>query len=203
MKCMDLMTPDPKMCKSGDSVSVPINMMWDYDCGAIPVVKDFDNKELVGMITDRDIAMYVVKHAAVHPSKALVSDCMSKPVVACQLKDELETAMQLMGENQLRRLPIIDQSGSCVGIISEADLISNSGISCQSIRDVLQQISTPHAEKQKSEAELPKETAASETAAEERGTKKTESGYHGEHGKSKYHGKHGKSKHHGKHSKEN
>jgi len=124
MTCAEIMTPEPKMCVPEDSVSVAVDIMWDCDCGAVPVVKDMDSKELVGIITDRDIAMHVVKHAHAHPSEAKVDDCMSFPAVYVLLEDPVEKVTESMGENQIRRIPVVDQDRSCVGIISQADLMS-------------------------------------------------------------------------------
>ncbi len=123
MKCSEIMTKNPKMCTPGDSVSVAIGLMWDYDCGSIPVVKDMDSKELVGIVTDRDIAMHIVKHAYTHPCEANVGDCMSKNVISCSPEDSIESAMKLMASNQIHRLPIIDQNNSCIGLLSTSDLV--------------------------------------------------------------------------------
>jgi predicted transcriptional regulator len=135
-------------CTPEDNVAVAINLMWDYDCGAVPVVKDLTSNELVGMVTDRDIAMHVVKHAAAHPSHARVGDCMTTAVVACQVEDLVERAIQLMGEHRIRRLPIVDPNGCCVGIISQADLLSRAADNIEAIVTVLQQVSIPHRKKE-------------------------------------------------------
>ena len=148
MKSKEIMTPNPKMCVPEDNVAVAVNLMWDYDCGVVPVVKDLESKELVGIVTDRDIAMYVVRHACVHPSQAKISDCMSSSVVVCQIKDPVETVIQLMGEDQIRRIPVVDQNGCCVGIISQADLLLHA-IDIEPVIAVLQQISTPHSKSKK------------------------------------------------------
>jgi predicted transcriptional regulator len=136
--------------------------MWDYDCGAVPVVKDQTSNELVGMVTDRDIAMHVVKHACAHPSHVKVGDCMATVVVACQIEDSVERAIQLMGENRIRRLPIVDPNGCCVGIISQADLLLRAADNIETIVTVLQQVSIPH--RKKEEAVETASTAESPTA---------------------------------------
>ena len=150
MKCHELMTPNPMSCTPENDVAVAINIMWDYDCGAVPVVKDLTSNELVGVVTDRDIAMHVVKHACVHPSQVKVSDCMATAVVACQMEDLVERAIQLMGENRIRRLPIVDSNGCCVGIISQSDLLSRAAANMEAIVALLQQVSIPHRKKEES-----------------------------------------------------
>ena len=62
------------------------------------------SKELVDIVTDRDIAMHVVKQVCVHPSHVKVNDCMSSPVFTCKPEDPLETAIHLMGEHRTRRI---------------------------------------------------------------------------------------------------
>jgi CBS domain-containing protein len=153
MKCTEIMTINPKVCVPEDEVSTAANIMWDHDCGAVPVVKDQENKELVGIVTDRDIAMHVARHAYIHPSQVIVGDCMSCDVATCNPDDPLDTAMQLMRQRKVRRVPIIDQNGSCVGIISQADLLSKAGDIGLPVIDTLQWISIHGKEEQEDHIE--------------------------------------------------
>jgi CBS domain-containing protein len=123
MKCSEIMTKNPKMCIPNDNIAVAAGLMWDYDCGSIPVVTDMDSKELVGIVTDRDIAMHVVRHAYAHPSEVTVSDCMSTNVIFCYPEDPIESAMKAMESNQIHRVPVIDQNNSCIGLVSMSDLM--------------------------------------------------------------------------------
>jgi CBS domain-containing protein len=142
MTSSEIMTKDPKVCMPEDNVGVAVEIMWDHDCGDVPVVKDMNSRELVGMITDRDIAMSVVKHINAHPSVVKVMDCMSSPVISCRQDDPVETAIQLMGEHKIRRIPVVDGNGGCIGIISQADLL-RSGINKEAIVKMLQHVSAP------------------------------------------------------------
>jgi CBS-domain-containing membrane protein len=72
---------------------------------------------------------------------------MSSPAAACQLEDPVEAAARLMAEKQIRRIPIIDEKGACVGIISQADLLSSAATDIESIVSILRQISAPRVEK--------------------------------------------------------
>jgi len=143
MTCAEIMTPNPKMCVPEDNVSVAVDIMWDCDCGAVPVVKDMESKELVGIVTDRDIAVHIVKHAHSHPSHVKVADCMSFPAIYVGLEDVVEKATESMGENKIRRVPV---NLSCVGIISQADLLSRlTGTEAlEAVYTILEQISAPH-----------------------------------------------------------
>lgn len=146
MRCKELMTSEPTTCILKDNVAVAADIMWSEDCGAVPVLKDVENQELVGMVTDRDIAMYVVKHANTHPNNVSVEDCMSSPVVSCQENDSVERAMELMGEHRIRRIPVINPDGECVGIISEADLLLSEEVDNDDVLEMLKRISIPHSE---------------------------------------------------------
>jgi CBS-domain-containing membrane protein len=141
------MTQDPKVCLPDDYITAAVDIMWNHDCGSVPVVRDLESRELVGIITDRDIAMHVVRHAFVHPSQAKVKDCMSSPAVSCKSTSFVKTAAKLMGEHQIRRIPVVDKTGRCVGTISQADLLSRVG-DVDLIIDVLRHVSVPHGKSQ-------------------------------------------------------
>lgn len=147
MKCAEIMTINPLMCLPEDDVADAISLMWDYDCGSIPVVKDMESKELVGTVTDRDIAMCVIKHLNTHHSQVRVADCMSSPVIFCNSEDPIEKALELMSEHLIRRIPIVDENGSCIGIVTQADLLLNAPI-IESVIDTLRLISTPYSSTQ-------------------------------------------------------
>ncbi len=147
MKCVDIMTINPGVCVPEDNVTVAAQIMWDHDCGAVPVVKDVENKELVGIVTDRDIAMYLARHACIHPQQASVADCMTSNVVYCYTDDPIEKVIQIMREKQIRRVPIVDQNTSCVGIISQADLLAHASEMIDDIISMLQKISIPWIQK--------------------------------------------------------
>tara|TARA_B100000965_G_C19556632_1_gene742556 strand:- start:68 stop:532 length:465 start_codon:yes stop_codon:yes gene_type:complete len=121
-----LMTRDPlAWCAPHDSLNDAANLMWDQDCGAIPVVED---GRVVAMLSDQDICM-----AAYLQSRRLtelaVSSAMSQCVHSCGLGDSVEDVCQLMGVHQVRRLPVTDGEGRLVGVVSLSDLIggANSG----------------------------------------------------------------------------
>ena len=141
MKCAEIMTINPVMCVPNDNVFAAISLMWDYDCGNIPVVKDVESKELVGIVTDRDIVMSVIKHLNTHHSQIKVGDCMTSPVITCQPEDSIEMVIDLMGKHKIRRIPIVDEKGCCLGIISQADLLLNVS-DIESIIKLLRLIST-------------------------------------------------------------
>jgi CBS-domain-containing membrane protein len=101
--------------------------MWEEACGSVPVV-DADSR-LVGFLTDRDICMAAYTQG--RPLGELKVDrAMAKSVVSCKSEDDLERAAQLMRENSLRRLPVVDDRGVLVGLLSLGD------IACESQRNL-------------------------------------------------------------------
>jgi CBS domain-containing protein len=97
-------------------------MMVEKDCGAIPVVDGGDHAmRVVGVITDRDIAIRAVA-AGKDPGQTCVKEAMSHPVATIYRNATLEDCLQLMEQNQVRRMPVVDQSGSLVGIVAQADI---------------------------------------------------------------------------------
>ena len=106
MKVSDLMTKEVKACHPHDSLNRAAQLMWENDCGAIPVI-DSDAK-VIGMLTDRDICMaaYTKGIALVEASAASV---MSRNVSVCNPGDNISTATERMREHQIRRLPVVDE----------------------------------------------------------------------------------------------
>jgi len=119
MRVLELMQKDVKACKASDNVNIAAKLMWDHACGTLPVL-DKEGK-VAGMITDRDICM-----AAYTQGKRLqeipVASCMSKAVFACKPTDELGAAEKLMQTKKIRRLPVVDEKGKLVGLLSLDDL---------------------------------------------------------------------------------
>ena len=93
--------------------------MVEADCGEIPIT-DGSNR-LIGVITDRDIVTRVVA-VGKNPASVTAAECMSEPVVVVNEDTTLEDVISVMEENQIRRVPVVDASGCCCGIISQADI---------------------------------------------------------------------------------
>ncbi|HVJ14402.1 MAG TPA: CBS domain-containing protein [Polyangiaceae bacterium] len=117
----ELMTKKVSFVRADESLSAAAKKMWDGDCGAVPVI-DAGSARVVGMITDRDIAMSVFLNDR-PPSAMRVADAMSRGLHSCFADDAIETAEDLMREKQIRRLPVVDTEGALTGILSLADLV--------------------------------------------------------------------------------
>lgn len=119
--CRDVMTENPTSCMPGDLVVRAAQLMQREDVGLIPVVTDTNDKRLLGVVTDRDLALRVVAQNR-HPSQTTVDTVMSAEPVTCQPDDNLDLALDHMKEFQVRRIPIVDANGSLVGIVAQADV---------------------------------------------------------------------------------
>jgi CBS domain-containing protein len=117
MKIRDCMSSDVRLAKPEDTIQVAATMMAEIDVGAIPVA---DSDKLVGMITDRDIAIRAVAVGKGPDSK--ISDIMSHDVKYCYEDEDTERVLDNMGDNQLRRLPVLNREKRLVGIVSIGDL---------------------------------------------------------------------------------
>ena len=121
MKCRDVMLENPVYCLPEDNVGQAARVMRRERVGSIPVVTDELKKELVGLITDRDLAFKVVGESR-DAIRTQVYDVMTRAVIACRDDDDVISAVLAMEEHQIRRVPVVDAGGRIVGVISEDDV---------------------------------------------------------------------------------
>jgi CBS domain-containing protein len=141
MTCAEVMTPSPTCCQSGHTVVEAAEMMRQRDVGLVPVVTDQRPLRLVGVVTDRDLAVKVVA-AGRDPQTTVVGEVMTRDPVACRADATVEAVMDLMASHQLRRVPIVDLDGSLVGIVAQADIATRLA-NPQETGQVVQAISEP------------------------------------------------------------
>jgi CBS domain-containing protein len=120
-KCSDVMTRDLTCCTPGDSVHMVAQSMKAHDIGAMPVIDSHEKKQLIGIVTDRDLALKVVAEA-LDSRNTTVEDIMSRKMVMCKTDDDWQVALDAMARHQLRRIPLVDDQGRIVGIIAQADV---------------------------------------------------------------------------------
>lgn len=147
-RARDVMTFAVECVRPDDSVEYAARLMRDCDCGALPVV-DREGR-LIGMITDRDLAVRLVARGA-DIRDARVHDCMTDEAFACQESSSIDDCMGEMSRHQVRRMPVVDRGGHVVGIVSQADLARhaehNRGTGeRRAVADVLCAISEPSAQ---------------------------------------------------------
>jgi len=120
-KNRDVMTKDPVFCQPGDSLTTVANIMKQKDVGSVPVVESGGSRRLVGIITDRDIVVKAIAEGR-SPESATGKDAMTPNPVSCREEDDVDHALKLMKERQVRRMPIVDSAGLLTGIIAQADV---------------------------------------------------------------------------------
>lgn len=121
MKVENLMTREIQVCKAHETLNRAAQIMWERDCGFIPVIASNGDGALVGVVTDRDIAM--ATYIQGKPPLAIpLSSVMTRKLVCCHVEDDIAKAETLMRTNQVRRLPVIDLSGHLVGVLSLNDI---------------------------------------------------------------------------------
>ena len=149
MRIDRLMTSRVTTCSPQDSLEHAASLMWNSDCGFLPVTRG--DGWIDGVITDRDICM-----AALFQGRSLhdlrVEDAMARKVLTCKAGDTVEHAQRQMQNAQVRRLPVLDNDGALVGVVSMADIVRESArlqygqhqeIPTGSVTEALAKISTP------------------------------------------------------------
>lgn len=126
MKVKDLMTPEPKAIWLTESLADAARLMWENDCGVLPIIKD--GRKVIGLITDRDICMAATMRDT-HPSAISVEEVMTGQVYAVNAEDNIEQALQQMQEHRVRRLPVINPEGELEGILSMNDIVLQAKVS--------------------------------------------------------------------------
>ncbi len=121
MKVFEIMSRDVACANTNDSIQQAAERMKELDVGDLPVIA---NKEAVGFITDRDIAIRIVAHG-LDPKTAKVVDAMTQGLVTCKEDDEIEDAVRLMVAHKIRRLAVTDKNGKLTGLVSLVDLASH------------------------------------------------------------------------------
>jgi len=120
-KCNEVMIKNPFCCLPNDVVVKVAQLMKSKEIGSIPVIENEETNKLVGIVTDRDLALKVVAEGrALQTTKA--EDVMSRKVVTCRDDDDMHKALDAMSKHQLRRIPVVDKDNRIVGIIAQADV---------------------------------------------------------------------------------
>jgi CBS domain-containing protein len=120
-KCGDVMTREPACCEPGDSIQRAAQLMKTEDVGSLPVVESGASRTLVGIITDRDIAVKVVAEG--RPAQtASARDAMTQNPVTVREDDDVNRALSAMADRKVRRIPVVDADGRLCGIIAQADI---------------------------------------------------------------------------------
>ena len=121
MQVKEIMTRNPACCTADSSLQEVAILMVKHDCGATPVVDGKKTLKLVGVVTDRDITTRIVAEGK-NPLEMTAGDCMTSPCVTVTLDMTVEDCCTIMEKNKIRRVPVVDESGNCCGIVAQADI---------------------------------------------------------------------------------
>ncbi len=121
MKAKEIMAKNPRTVTRETTVREAAKLMKDEDVGALPVVESGGSRRLVGMVTDRDIAIRIVAEGKGGESR--VSEVMSGSPKTARADDDVERIMEVMAREQVRRIPILDDREELVGIVAQADVV--------------------------------------------------------------------------------
>jgi len=138
LRCGDIMTRDVTTCELNTPLRQVADKMEDEDVGSIPVL---ENDRLIGIVTDRDIVCRILAEGR-DSSTSVAADAMSQDIVTVSREDSVIDAIHKMGENQVRRLPVVDQNYRLRGIISMADIALEAERN-RELAEALEQISEP------------------------------------------------------------
>lgn len=119
MNVVSVMTPNPACCSAQTPLRDVARMMLDNDCGQIPVVDE--SQRPIGVVTDRDIAVRVVAEGR-DTNNAVAADAMTTPARTVSTDTSLKDCICVMEADQIRRVPVVDESGRLAGIVSIADV---------------------------------------------------------------------------------
>ena len=145
MKVKELMSSDVKSATEETDLATVVRMMWEGDCGIVPVVDD--QRHVTGVITDRDICVASATRS-LDPSRIRVKDAMTRDVTTCSEDADPRSALQQLKEHRVRRLPVVNRQDRLVGLLSMNDLLTRAdfrhgaGVTGEEYLDTLRVICT-------------------------------------------------------------
>jgi CBS domain-containing protein len=122
MKAQDIMSKSPACVTPDTTLVEAARLMKDENVGVVPVVESEGSKRLVGVLTDRDIAIRAVAEGRDGQTTS-VGHVMTTDVRTSKPTDSVNDVMELMGREQVRRVPVVDERGTLVGIVAQADIV--------------------------------------------------------------------------------
>jgi CBS domain-containing protein len=141
VKASELMTPNPACVTPEASAQEAARLMAQHDCGALPVVEDRGGR-LIGMVTDRDLAVRGLANGKGGDTR--IRELMTADVATCGARDSVKDVARVMKDQQVRRVPIVDENGRPIGMIAQADLArADHALSDSKVGEVVEEISEP------------------------------------------------------------
>ncbi|NDQ56677.1 MAG: CBS domain-containing protein [Acidipila sp.] len=120
MRVKDVMVGTPASCRWDANAAIAVEILWNRNCGILPVVNSSD--KVIGVVTDRDLCIAMGTRNQL-PGDIMLSEIASEPVFSCQPDDDIHTALATMAQQKVRRLPVINVAGELQGILSMDDVV--------------------------------------------------------------------------------
>ena len=140
MHVRNVMTENPACCTPDTNLQEVARMMVENDCGCVPVVEDQETRKTVGVVTDRDITCRAVAEGK-DPTQMTARDVMTDNVVTVTPETDVSDCCNVMEENQVRRVPVVNEQGSCCGMVAQADIARDT--SNDKTAQVVERVSKP------------------------------------------------------------
>ncbi|MCE7981794.1 MAG: CBS domain-containing protein [Caldilinea sp. CFX5] len=140
MQVRDVMTSNPACCTPDTNLQEVARMMVEHDCGCIPVVENEQTMRPVGVITDRDIVSRTVA-VGQNPLQMTAGHYMSSPVATVTPETSVDDCCRTMEENQVRRVPVVNERGGCCGMVAQADIAMHAPQ--EKTAEMVQEVSQP------------------------------------------------------------
>lgn len=143
MQVQKMMTSNPACVTPQDTARDAARLMKERNCGSLPVVDNEESKRLVGVVTDRDLAIRALAEGK--GADTPVSELMSRDPSCCSPDTDVREVERIMSERQVRRVPVVDSAGRLAGIVSQADLAlsKDDSVSDREIALTVERISEP------------------------------------------------------------
>lgn len=120
MKVKDLMTKNAGFCCENETLGKAVEIMWQKDCGMVPVLADAG--KVIGVVTDRDVSVAATTRNQ-PPSRIAAKDLIFREIVTCKKDDSIKQILKRMRKHQIKRLPVVNKKGALAGVISINDLL--------------------------------------------------------------------------------
>ena len=151
MRIKHVMTKDPTCCVPSDTAQCAAKIMRDEDTGVVPIIENEQSRKVIGIVTDRDLCMNIVAEGR-DPRTTQVHESMTTTVVSCSSQDSADMATEIMRENQIRRIPVVDEHHQLLGIVAMADIVGRANLRTTETHETLKTVSAPTREPSKPRA---------------------------------------------------
>ena len=139
MTASDIMAKSPAVCLPDTSLYEVARSMVEHDCGAIPVLESRDSPRPVGVVTDRDIVVRILAENR-NPLECRAADAMTAGVATVSPGMDLAACLHVMEQHQVRRVPVVSETGTVIGILSQADVVLN--VAAEQSAELLREVSS-------------------------------------------------------------